>query len=117
MTTDQQIINQFNYQLRFISKAGFVPQHFPPEKDDFIKGIEYKDYRIWAEFPNGGMTCISIMSLLGGTWFSFPCGVKEVEPFFDYHESEKAIAWAKEVIDRAIKESEFAQSALEESYE
>ena len=31
--------------------------------------------------------------------FSFPCGIKGVEPFFDYHESDKAIEWAKSIID------------------
>jgi hypothetical protein len=116
MDSQKRIINQINYQLQAIAKCGFVPQHFPPEPDDLLNAVSHKDYLIFPEYPNGGMTCISIMPPLGGTWFSFPCGMEEVQPFFDHHEADKAIAWCKEVIDKAIEESEFAESVVEESY-
>ncbi|MGL5131409.1 MAG: hypothetical protein ACRC78_02715 [Planktothrix sp.] len=90
-------------ELEVLTKSGFVRQHLEnADGADFAKRIEYKGYWVWAEYPNGGMTAISIMHIWLKQMFSFPCGIEEVEPFFDYHESDKAIEWAKSVIDQAV---------------
>jgi hypothetical protein len=91
-----QVQEEFNYLIH----CGFAPTYLvKPDDNDFAKSIEYKGYSIWAEYPNGGMVAISIMQIWLSQMFSFPCGVKGVEPFFDYHESDKAIEWAKSIID------------------
>jgi len=60
---------------------------------------EYKGFWIECEYPNGGMTAISVMDFFTKAWWSFPCGIEEVQPFFDYEDADKAIAWIKTVID------------------
>jgi hypothetical protein len=99
-----QLIALLSKEFHCLTQSGFVQQYHLPDIDDsvFDNSIEYKGYLIWAEYPNGGMTAISIMHMELRQMFSFPCGVKGVEPFFDYHQEHDAISWCREVIDTAI---------------
>jgi len=60
---------------------------------------EYKGFWIECEYPNGGLLAISIMDIFTKAWWSYPCDMEGIQPFFGSTDSDKAIAWIKEIID------------------
>ena len=61
--------------------------------------IDYKGFWIECEYPNGGLLAISIMDISTKAWWSFPCDMEGIQPFFGSTDSDKAIAWIKTIID------------------
>jgi hypothetical protein len=105
----QELITKVNCQLEAIAKWGFITRHDPVNNGDYRKGTNYKGYRIWVTTIVGEVISIAIMSSFTRYWFSFSWSVEEVEP----HLYDIGVSWAKEVIDHAIEESEFAKSMID----
>ena len=61
--------------------------------------IEYKGFWIECEYPNGGLLAISIMDIFTKAWWSYPCDMEGIQPFFGVTDSDKAIEWIRTVID------------------
>ena len=91
-------INEF-----FLSKH-FVLQEFEPDFD-YPFTEDYHGFLIMPEFPNGGMTAISLLHTETKRWWSIPTCVHEFNsdlPDFDYGNDDKAIAWVKSLIDEYL---------------
>jgi hypothetical protein len=84
-----------------LESLGFIPQEFD---EDWSEAIAFKDFLIMPEFPNGGMTALSVMDTVSGQWYSLPTGLGKHCPDgmknFDYHEDDEAIAWLKNEITK-----------------
>ena len=61
--------------------------------------IGYKGFWIECEYPNGGLLAISIMDIFTKAWWSYPCDMEGIQPFFGVTDSDKAIEWIRTVID------------------
>lgn len=84
-----------------LESLGFIPQEFD---EDWSDAIAFNQYLIMPEFPNGGMTALSIMDTVSGQWWSLPTGLGKHCPEgvrnFGYYEDAEAIAWLKDVITK-----------------
>lgn len=84
-----------------LESLGFIAQDFD---EDWSDAIAFKDFLIMPEFPNGGMTALSIKDTASGQWWSMPTGLGKYCPEgmknFSCYEDAEAIAWLKEEITK-----------------
>ena len=86
--------------MKSLKDFEFTPCEYSLDTTD---RIEYRGCLILPECPNGGLTILSIQ--ISGDWWSIPTNMHKhcsSYPDFDYHESDKAISWAKTLIDRIL---------------
>lgn len=84
-----------------LESLGFIPQKFD---EDWSEAIAFKNFLIMPEYPNGGMTALSIMDTVSKRWYSLPTGLGKHCPDsmknFGYHEEVEAIIWLKEELNK-----------------
>ena len=85
----------------YLESLGFVAQNF---EQDWSDAIAFNQFLIMPEFPNGGMTALSVKDTVSGQWWSLPTGLGKHCPEgmknFGYYDDADAIAWLKEEITK-----------------
>lgn len=87
-----------------LESLGFIAQDF---EQDWGDAIEFNGFLIMPEYPNGGMTALSVMDQTSGQWWTLPTGLGKYCPEgtknFGYYQDKEAIAWLKEEIQQFTK--------------
>jgi hypothetical protein len=82
-----------------LESLGFISQELI---EDWSEAIAFKSFLIMPEYPNGGMTALSIKDIASERSWSLPTGLGKHCPEwmknFDYDQEEEAIAWLKDEI-------------------
>ena len=81
-----------------VSESGYTDEDFE----------HYKDWSIYLDFPNGGLTAVDLIHRPSGLWFGRP-----TENEWDYDQDEEVTAFAKETIDWIEQELNAAPGQME----